>query len=116
MSNTDHRPREVKQQAHKHAGEARAQMDSRRRQDDEGLTGWLNKRAGEWDLSGPDEATMQRQKYLWNTLVDHWFRMEFDGWENLPTHRYCWWASTRVPRSCGMRGRSAFSGGGGSAK
>jgi 1-acyl-sn-glycerol-3-phosphate acyltransferase len=59
-------------------------MDERRRQDDEGLTGWLNKRAGEWDLSGPDEDTMQRQKYLWNTLVDHWFRMEMDGWENLP--------------------------------
>jgi 1-acyl-sn-glycerol-3-phosphate acyltransferase len=27
---------------------------------------------------------MQRQKFLWNTLVDHWFRMEMDGWENLP--------------------------------
>src|ERR1700712_750420 len=27
---------------------------------------------------------MQRQKFLWNTLVDYWFRMEIDGWENLP--------------------------------
>jgi 1-acyl-sn-glycerol-3-phosphate acyltransferase len=27
---------------------------------------------------------MLRQKYVWNTLVDYWFRMEFDGWENLP--------------------------------
>jgi 1-acyl-sn-glycerol-3-phosphate acyltransferase len=26
---------------------------------------------------------MQRQKYFWNFLVDYWFRMEFDGWENL---------------------------------
>jgi 1-acyl-sn-glycerol-3-phosphate acyltransferase len=59
-------------------------MDARRRQHDEGLAGWLNKRAGDWELSGPAEATMQRQKYLWNFLVDYWFRMEFDGWENLP--------------------------------
>ncbi len=27
---------------------------------------------------------MQRQKFLWNALVDYWFRMEIDGWENLP--------------------------------
>jgi 1-acyl-sn-glycerol-3-phosphate acyltransferase len=27
---------------------------------------------------------MQRQKFLWNVLVDYWFRMEMDGWENLP--------------------------------
>jgi hypothetical protein len=40
--------------------------------------------AGEWNLDGQDEATMQRQRFLWNTLVDHWFRMEMDGWENPP--------------------------------
>ena len=27
---------------------------------------------------------MQRQKYFWNTLIDYWFRMEMDGWDNLP--------------------------------
>ncbi len=59
-------------------------MEERRAAQDGGISGWLAKRAGEWELSGPDEATMQRQKYFWNTLVDHWFRMEFDGWENLP--------------------------------
>ena len=59
-------------------------MDARRRQDGDGLTGWLNERVGDWELGGADEATMQRQKYFWNFLVDHWFRMEFDGWENLP--------------------------------
>jgi hypothetical protein len=61
-STVDSRPREVRQQAQQHAGEARTRMEARRRQHDEGLTGWLNKRAGEWDLSGQDEATMQRQK------------------------------------------------------
>lgn len=59
-------------------------MDDRREGQDGGLSGWLISRAGEWDLSGPDEKTMQRQKYFWNSLVDHWFRMEMDGWENLP--------------------------------
>lgn len=81
---TDHRPRDVRRQAAEHADQARARMAAKRGQDNDGLTGWLNRRAGEWDLRGPEEATMQRQKYLWNTLVDYWFRMEFDGWENLP--------------------------------
>jgi 1-acyl-sn-glycerol-3-phosphate acyltransferase len=84
MTTTDRRPPEVRRQAREHAEEARARMDTLRRQRDDGLVGWLNERAGDWVLSGPDEATMQRQKYLWNFLVDYWFRMEFDGWENLP--------------------------------
>jgi 1-acyl-sn-glycerol-3-phosphate acyltransferase len=84
MTTTDRRPPAVRQQAHEQADEARSRMDALRRQRDEGLVGWLNERAGEWELSGPDEATMQRQKYFWNFLVDYWFRMEFDGWENLP--------------------------------
>jgi 1-acyl-sn-glycerol-3-phosphate acyltransferase len=84
MTTTDQRSPEVRQQARRQAEEARSRMDSLRSQRDEGLIGWLNQRAGEWELDGPDEATMQRQKYLWNFLVDYWFRMEFDGWENLP--------------------------------
>jgi len=27
---------------------------------------------------------MERQKLLWNPLVDYWFRMEIEGWEHLP--------------------------------
>jgi 1-acyl-sn-glycerol-3-phosphate acyltransferase len=27
---------------------------------------------------------MERQKYFWNPLMDYWFRMEIEGWENLP--------------------------------
>lgn len=59
-------------------------MAAKRAEHDGGLSGWVAQRAGDWDLSGQDETTMQRQKYIWNTLVDHWFRVEFDGWENLP--------------------------------
>ncbi|MGY4654231.1 lysophospholipid acyltransferase family protein [Mycobacterium sp. URHB0021] len=85
MSDTgDARPSDIREQAQQHAERERNRMDARRSENDEGLTGWLNRRAGEWELSTADEATMQRQKYFWNTLVDHWFRMEFDGWENLP--------------------------------
>ncbi len=84
MTATDNRPREIRRQAEQHAEEARAKMDARRDEQDGGLGGWLASRAGEWDLQGPDEKTMQRQKYLWNFLVDYWFRMEMDGWDNLP--------------------------------
>jgi len=84
MSTTDHRTPDVKEQAQQFAEQARAQMDERRAGQDGEVSGWVASRAGNWELSGPDEATMQRQKYFWNTLVDHWFRMEFDGWENLP--------------------------------
>ncbi len=59
-------------------------MDERRSRQDGGISGWLAKRAGQWDLSGQDEATLQRQKFFWNVLVDYWFRMEIDGWENIP--------------------------------
>ncbi|WP_396930645.1 lysophospholipid acyltransferase family protein [Mycolicibacterium sp.] len=85
MTNADPRPAAVRQQAQRHADQARRTMAQRRADSsDDGVSGWLNQRAGQWDLGGQDEATMQRQKYLWNFLVDHWFRMEFDGWENLP--------------------------------
>jgi 1-acyl-sn-glycerol-3-phosphate acyltransferase len=84
MTSTDHRPREIRDQARQHAEQARQAMDAKRRDAGDGLGGWVAERAAEWDLSGQDEETMQRQKFFWNTLVDHWFRMEIDGWENLP--------------------------------
>jgi 1-acyl-sn-glycerol-3-phosphate acyltransferase len=74
----------VRLRALDHADETRSAMAAKREETDGGLAGWVAQRAAEWDLGGQDEATMQRQKYFWNTLVDHWFRMEFDGWENLP--------------------------------
>jgi len=84
MTTTDDRPREVRNQARRHADAAREAADEKRREAGDGLVGWIAERAGEWDLGGQDEATMQRQKFLWNALVDYWFRMEMDGWDNLP--------------------------------
>jgi 1-acyl-sn-glycerol-3-phosphate acyltransferase len=84
MTDTDHRPAEVREQAQRHAKRARATMEDKRSDQDGGLSGWVAERAGEWDLSGQDETTLQRQKFFWNVLVDYWFRMEMDGWENIP--------------------------------
>ncbi len=84
MSETDHRPAEVRKQAQRNAEQARVAMDERRERQGGGFSGWVAKRAGDWELAGQDEATMQRQKFFWNVLVDYWFRMEIDGWENIP--------------------------------
>jgi len=48
-----------------------------------GLTGGKDaaKREG---LAGPDPDLMNAQAPLWNTLMDYYFRLEFDGWERLP--------------------------------
>src|SRR5258707_1281192 len=84
MTTPQDRPSRVRIQASRHAQAARAEMDAKRADAAGGVSGWVAERAGDWDLSGQDEATMQRQKFLWNALVDYWFRMELDGWEHLP--------------------------------
>jgi hypothetical protein len=89
MSDTDVRPRVLKQQAKAHAEQARERAERRRGETSGGLRASVAERAARWDLGGPDELVMQRQKYLWNVLVDYWFRMEMDGWENLPEPPCC---------------------------
>src|SRR6202046_5840111 len=83
MSDSDHRTAEVRKQAQLHAEQARTAMEDQRDGKAGGVSGWVAERAGEWDLSGPDEIALQRQKFFWNLLVDYWFRMEIDGWENI---------------------------------
>lgn len=70
-------------QAERHAEQARAKMADRR-EDQSGVSGWVAGRASEWSLDGPDYDFMDRQKFLWNALMDYWFRMEIEGWENIP--------------------------------
>ncbi|HTX47290.1 MAG TPA: lysophospholipid acyltransferase family protein, partial [Solirubrobacteraceae bacterium] len=72
-----------KQQAERHAEEA-ARRASERPEDVSGAAGWVADRAGQWDLRGPDTDFMEIQKYLWNPLMDYWFRMEIGGWERIP--------------------------------
>jgi 1-acyl-sn-glycerol-3-phosphate acyltransferase len=83
MSSNDHRSANVRAQARRQADRARAAMEDKREEQEGGLSGWVAERAGKWDLSGFDETTLQRQKFFWNLLVDYWFRMEIDGWENV---------------------------------
>jgi 1-acyl-sn-glycerol-3-phosphate acyltransferase len=40
--------------------------------------------ADDVDVSGPDERFMRLQMPVWNLLMDHYFRMEMDGWHRLP--------------------------------
>src|SRR5579875_2719401 len=57
---------------------------ARRRASQSGLAGVVADRASRWSLDGPDWDFLERQKYLWNSLMDYWFRMEIEGWERLP--------------------------------
>jgi 1-acyl-sn-glycerol-3-phosphate acyltransferase len=72
-----------KAQAERHAHQARRKVRERHEQQS-GAAAIVAKRAGQWDLSGPDWEFMERQKYLWNPLMDYWFRMEVSGWERIP--------------------------------
>ncbi len=71
------------EQAQRHAEQAKEKV-AERREGQSGVSGWIAGRASEWSLDGPDYDFMGRQKFLWNTLMDYWFRMEIEGWENIP--------------------------------
>jgi 1-acyl-sn-glycerol-3-phosphate acyltransferase len=77
------RPAAHNGQAERHARQAKEKV-ARRRADQTGAAGWISDRASQWTLDGPDWGFMARQKYLWNPLMDYWFRMDVDGWENIP--------------------------------
>jgi 1-acyl-sn-glycerol-3-phosphate acyltransferase len=77
------RARPRRQQAEQHAERARERAAAQRERLS-GAAGWVANRAGQWELDGPDYEFMARQKYLWNPLMDLWFRMEIEGWEHLP--------------------------------
>src|SRR5204863_2318019 len=64
--------------------EAAEKKVAQRRAEQSGAAGWISDRASRWNLEGPDWKFMGRQKYLWNPLMDYWFRMEVEGWENIP--------------------------------
>src|ERR1700742_4186048 len=70
-------------QRERNAAQKREKMAAKRDELD-GAAGWVAGRAGEWTLEGVDDTFMERQKYLWNPLMDYWFRMDISGWENIP--------------------------------
>ena len=71
-------------QAVRHARRTASQAAERRRKAGGGASGFVADRAGRWSLDGLDNRFMELQKYFWNPLVDYWFRMEVEGWENIP--------------------------------
>ena len=70
-------------QARKQADVAKKKADERRNQAD-GIEGWVADKAGDWELDDREPVWMERQKFLFNPLMDFWFRMEVEGWERLP--------------------------------
>jgi 1-acyl-sn-glycerol-3-phosphate acyltransferase len=77
-------PKSRPTQAERHAAQAAEIMAERRGKSAGGLSGVISDRAAEWSLDGPDQASMELQKYFWNPLMDYWFRMEMEGWDRLP--------------------------------
>lgn len=49
-----------------------------------GLAGLIGQRASNWRLDGPDERLMRVQMPFWSFVMDHYFRMEMEGWHRLP--------------------------------
>src|ERR687898_635488 len=70
-------------QAERHARRAKEKADARREKAT-GAAGWVAGRAGDWSLDEQDLGWMEAQKYLWNPLMDYWFRMEIEGFEKIP--------------------------------
>ncbi len=83
MAGTNGRAKGGTAQAARHAERAKKKADERRKKAT-GAAGWVAERAGDWSLDAQDLGWMERQKYFWNPLMDYWFRMEIEGWENIP--------------------------------
>jgi 1-acyl-sn-glycerol-3-phosphate acyltransferase len=60
------------------------QAGGRERPPSGGLSDWVAGRAGKWSVEGPDERLMRAQMPFWNVIMDHYFRMEIEGWDLLP--------------------------------
>src|SRR3954464_6491975 len=72
-----------KRQAEAFAEQSREKVDARREKAS-GAAGWVADRAGDWHLDEQDLRFMELQKFLWNPLIDYWFRMDVEGWEKIP--------------------------------
>lgn len=84
MSDADHRGIELHDQAQRLAAAARVKMKDRREQHEGGMGKFVAERAGDWDLEDQDTAAMDRQVRFWKFVTDRWFRMEIDGWDEIP--------------------------------
>lgn len=49
-----------------------------------GLKGLIARRGGQWSVEVEDGLLRRTQRPLWNFAMDHYFRMEVEGWHRLP--------------------------------
>jgi 1-acyl-sn-glycerol-3-phosphate acyltransferase len=84
QTDTSGRRRQGRRRQAEHTAREAQETVAQRRASQSGVTGWVADRASGWTLDGPDWGFLERQKYLWNPLMDYWFRMEVEGWDNLP--------------------------------
>jgi 1-acyl-sn-glycerol-3-phosphate acyltransferase len=77
---TGTRPREVNRAT---TGQRRDQPDPTRNSTD-GSAAAPAKPTQNWSVEGPNPTLMRLQMPVWNFLMDHYFRMEMDGWHRLP--------------------------------
>ncbi len=71
-------------QARKKVAEEATEKAEHKREKQSGATGWVAERASQYSLEGPNYGFMDKTKYIWNPLMDYWFRMEIEGWEKIP--------------------------------
>src|SRR5438477_2702426 len=76
--------RKDEQARRKHHAREERRRAQRRRESQDGAARLVADRAGSWTLDGPDWTFFELQKYFWNPLMDFWFRMEVEGWDNIP--------------------------------
>jgi 1-acyl-sn-glycerol-3-phosphate acyltransferase len=50
----------------------------------QGLRGLIASRAADWSINDYSPTLWRRQRHFWNFMMDHYFRLETDGWEKLP--------------------------------
>jgi len=84
QADTSSRRRQNRRRQAEHTASEASEVVARRRASQSGAAGWVADRASGWTLEGPDWSFLESQKYLWNPLMDYWFRMEVEGWEKLP--------------------------------
>ncbi len=76
-------PRSTVKRAGPATGQANRPAKTGRRQPDRGTTATTPDLPMQ-GLNGPDPGLMTSQSGLWNALMDRYFRLELDGFENLP--------------------------------
>ena len=50
----------------------------------ESVSDLIKQRLDDWSVESPSEETMKKQEKIWDYLLDYYFRVEVEGWDELP--------------------------------